>query len=100
MRTHRWIRCEFRNSRSLERDAGQCVGIEPFFVPVHIFSAPRVFCLLCKGLAEVVHVDDGKYLTLDFEEWREQSQLKLEFGLREPHETGYKRSTSKSKSRA
>lgn len=62
------------------------LALNRFFVPVHIFSAPRVFCLLCKGLAEVVHVDDGKYLTLDFEEWREQSQLKLEFGLREPHE--------------
>lgn len=62
------------------------LALNRFFVPVHVFSAPRVFCLLCKGLAEVVHVDDGKYLTLDFEEWREQSQLKLEFSLREPHE--------------
>ncbi len=62
------------------------LALNRHYVPVHIFSAPRVFCLLCKGLAEVVHVEDGRFATLDFEAWREHSQLKLELGLREAHE--------------
>ncbi len=56
------------------------------FVPVHVLSSPRAFCLLCKGLAEVVHVEDGHYASLDFQAWREHSQTKLELGLRSPHE--------------
>lgn len=60
------------------------LALNRHYTPIHIFSAPRVFCLLCKGLAEVVHVDeDGKYLSLNFEEWRDHSQLKIELGMRD-----------------
>ena len=62
------------------------LALNRHFVPVHLFSSPRAFCLLCKGMAEVVHVEEGRFATLDFEAWREHSQLKLELGLREPHE--------------
>ncbi len=60
------------------------LALNRHYTPVHIFSAPRVFCLLCKGLAEVVHVDeDGNFLSLNFEEWREHSQLKIELEIRD-----------------
>ena len=62
------------------------LALNRHFVPVHLFSSPRAFCLLCKGMAEVVNVEEGRFATLDFEAWREHSQLKLELGLREPHE--------------
>ena len=62
------------------------LALNRHFVPVHVFSSPRAFCLLCKGLAEVVSVDEGHFATLDFPAWLEHSQLKLELGLRDPHE--------------
>ena len=46
------------------------------FAPVHVISAQRTFCLLWKDLAEIVHVENGQFLTYDFEGWREESDLK------------------------
>lgn len=56
------------------------------FVPIHVLTTPRAFCLLCKGLAEVIQVDEGHYSSMNFEQWQEQSQLKLDLGLRSPTE--------------
>ena len=47
------------------------------FVAVHIISVRRAFCLLCKNLAEVVHVEEGGYFnTYDFESWAELSAFR------------------------
>lgn len=46
------------------------------FAPVHVISAQRAFCLLWKDLAEIVHVENGQFMTFDFEGWREESELK------------------------
>ena len=46
------------------------------FAPVHVISAQRAFCLLWKDLAEIVHVEDGHFMTYDFDGWREESELK------------------------
>lgn len=62
------------------------LALNRHYTPVHVISAPRAFCLLCKGLAEVVQVEEGHYASLDFNAWMEHSQLKLELGLREPYE--------------
>src|SRR5215212_5067603 len=43
------------------------------FMAVHIISVRRAFCLLCKDLAEVVHLDDGQFATYDFQSWSELS---------------------------
>ena len=77
-----------RNSLRTGSSAMQAsvLALNRYFFPVHIFTSPRAFCLLCKGMAEVVHVEEGRFASLDFDAWREHSQLKLEFGLREPHE--------------
>ena len=43
------------------------------FLAVHIISVRRAFCLLCKDLAEVVHLEDGQFATYDFQSWAELS---------------------------
>src|SRR5204862_6398091 len=43
------------------------------FLAVHIISVRRAFCLLCKELAEVVHLEDGQFATYDFQSWAELS---------------------------
>jgi 5-methylcytosine-specific restriction endonuclease McrA len=47
-----------------------------FYSPVHVISARRAFCLLFKGLAEVVTLDEGRYLSFDFQGWREASETR------------------------
>jgi 5-methylcytosine-specific restriction endonuclease McrA len=58
-----------------------------FYQAIRIVNVRRAFTLLCKDLAEVIHIEqlaDGgqQWLNLDFMSWREMSELKLEF---EPH---------------
>lgn len=46
------------------------------FAAIHVISAQRAFCLLWKDLAEIVHVENGQFMTYDFNGWREESELK------------------------
>ncbi len=46
---------------------------------IRVVGVKRAFSLLVRELAEVVHVEDGKYLAYDFEGWRELSDLKRQF---------------------
>src|SRR3954452_15361280 len=46
------------------------------FMAVHVISVKRAFCMLCKELAEVVHLEDGTFATYDFETWRELSEYR------------------------
>jgi 5-methylcytosine-specific restriction endonuclease McrA len=45
-------------------------------MPVHVISVRRAFCLLDKGLAEVVSMEDGQFATYDFATWREVSEYR------------------------
>lgn len=56
------------------------------YMAVHVISVRRTFCLLFKEQAEVIHVENGQYLTYDFDGWREYSELKMELGERDPNE--------------
>lgn len=49
------------------------------YAAVRIISAKRAFCMLACDLAEVIHVDDGQYLSYDFGSWQEVSELAAEF---------------------
>jgi len=49
------------------------------YVAIRVISARRAFSLLTRDLAEVIHVDDGKYLNYDFASWTEISALQREF---------------------
>lgn len=46
------------------------------YLTVKVISVRRAFCLLVKGSAEVIHVENGVYHTYSFEDWLEHSLLK------------------------
>jgi 5-methylcytosine-specific restriction endonuclease McrA len=50
--------------------------LNKLFMAIHIISVRRAFCLLCKDLAEVVNLEDGQFITYDFESWREVSEYR------------------------
>jgi len=51
------------------------------YSPVHIISAKRAFCLLYKGLAEVIAHEEGGFQSYDFESWLESCLLRLSLQL-------------------
>ncbi len=56
---------------------------------IHIVGVRRAFGLLCREVAEVVHLEEGSrnertFANYDFQSWREISQLHAEF--KQPHE--------------
>ena len=59
--------------------------LNKMFMAVHVIGVRRAFCLLCKGQAEVVSVEDGQYLSFDFESWAELSAYRSKH-FRESHE--------------
>jgi len=54
------------------------------YMAVHVINVRRAFSLLCRDLAEVIHLESGQYANYDFESWREVSELRAQF--KEPHE--------------
>lgn len=53
--------------------------LNKLYVAIRVVSAKRAFSLLCKNLAEVIHIDEGQYANYDFESWTELSRLQREF---------------------
>jgi 5-methylcytosine-specific restriction endonuclease McrA len=54
------------------------------YMAIHVVTVRRAFVLLCRDLAEVIHLEDGQFANYDFDTWREVSELKASF--KEPHE--------------
>ncbi len=52
------------------------------YMAIRVTNVRRAFSLLYRNLAEVIHVEDGQYLSYDFDSWREVSEMKQRF---EPH---------------
>ncbi len=50
-----------------------------YYMAVHVISVRRAFCLLFKELAEVITIDDGRYVSFDFASWREVSEARALF---------------------
>ncbi len=50
------------------------------YMAIRVVNARRAFSLLCRDLAEVISVEDGKYLSYDFDSWTELSELHELFG--------------------
>jgi len=46
---------------------------------VHVIGVRRAFSLLCRQLAEVIHIEDGTYANYDFASWREVSEMRAQF---------------------
>jgi 5-methylcytosine-specific restriction endonuclease McrA len=49
------------------------------YLAVRVVDVRRAFSLLFRDLAEVVHIESGRYTSYDFSEWCELSQLAREF---------------------
>jgi 5-methylcytosine-specific restriction endonuclease McrA len=47
-----------------------------FYTAIRVVTVRRAFGLLCKSLAEVVCVEEGRFDTYDFDTWVEVSQLR------------------------
>jgi 5-methylcytosine-specific restriction endonuclease McrA len=54
------------------------------YMAVHIINIRRAFCLLYRDLAEVVHLEDGRFTNYSFETWLELSELHVD--CKQPHE--------------
>lgn len=50
------------------------------YAPVHVLSVRRAFCLLYKGHAEVIAIEDGGFQAFSFEAWLENSLMRLALG--------------------
>lgn len=50
------------------------------YMPVHVVGVRRAFCLLCKENAEVINIEDGAWMTYDFDSWLENCSLRAELG--------------------
>jgi len=57
--------------------------LNKLYVAIRVVSARRAFTMLCRGLAEVIHVDEGKFVNYDFETWAELSQLRKQMEAEE-----------------
>jgi len=53
--------------------------LNKLYVAVRVISARRAFSLLCRDIAEVIHVEDDKFLNYNFESWQELSLLRRSF---------------------
>jgi 5-methylcytosine-specific restriction endonuclease McrA len=53
--------------------------LNKLYVAVRVISARRAFSLLCRDIAEVIHVEDDKFINYNFESWQELSQLRKTF---------------------
>ena len=69
---------ESQSSPSLQSNV---LALNRMYIAVHVLSVRRAFCLLWKGCAEVVHIEDGAYLAYDFEGWRANGELKNELDV-------------------
>jgi 5-methylcytosine-specific restriction endonuclease McrA len=56
--------------------------LNKLYVAVRVISARRAFAMLCRNLAEVIHIDGGDYQNYDFQSWTELSIARRNF---EPH---------------
>lgn len=58
--------------------------LNKLYMAIHVVSCRRAFTLLCKELAEVVHInDEGVWSSYNFDSWRDVSVAKAAF--KEPH---------------
>lgn len=48
------------------------------YMAVHVVGVRRAFGLLCRELAEVIHLEEGQFANYDFDAWREISELRAD----------------------
>lgn len=55
------------------------------YAAIRVISARRAFCMLFKSIAEIVSIENSRYMSHDFESWREVSEFRARYE-REHHE--------------
>jgi 5-methylcytosine-specific restriction endonuclease McrA len=65
-----------------------------FFMALHVISARRAFVLLCKEVAEVISVDEGKFNSYNLDNWKSVSLCKVKLGLPEEDKVGWIKTVS------
>jgi 5-methylcytosine-specific restriction endonuclease McrA len=55
--------------------------LNKLFVAVRVVSARRAFTMLCREMAEIIHVEDGQYVNYDFATWTEVSEFRHQYEL-------------------
>lgn len=68
--------------------------LNKFFMALHVVSAKRAFALLCKETAEVISIDDGKFNSYNFENWKDVSLYKAKSDLPEDDNASWIRTVS------
>ena len=58
--------------------AASVLVLNRLYMAVHVVGVRRAFALLCRELAEVVHLEEGRLATYDFDAWREISELRAD----------------------
>ena len=58
--------------------AASVLVLNRLYLAVHVVGVRRAFGLLCREVAEVVHLEDGKFANYDFQSWREISELRAD----------------------
>jgi 5-methylcytosine-specific restriction endonuclease McrA len=58
--------------------ASSVLVLNRVYVAIHVIGVRRAFALLCRELAEVIHLEDGRFSNYDFDAWRELSELKVD----------------------
>ena len=53
--------------------------LNKLYLAVRVVSARRAFGMVCRDMAEIIHVENGQYSTFDFSTWTELSELKKQF---------------------
>jgi len=58
--------------------AASVLVLNRLYLAVHVVGVRRAFGLLCREVAEVVHLEEGKFANYDFQSWREISELRAD----------------------
>ena len=58
--------------------AASVLVLNRLYMAVHVVGVRRAFGLLYRDLAEVIHVEDGRFANYDFQAWLEVSELSAE----------------------
>jgi len=56
------------------------------YMAIQVMSVRRAFCLLFKDLAEVINIENGTYVSYNFQSWREASEWRAAMEGRKEHE--------------
>lgn len=59
--------------------------LNKLYVAIRVVSARRAFTMLCRDMAEIIHVEDGQYVNYDLSTWTEVSEFRRQYE-REEHD--------------